>query len=156
MTSTRTSHRTSHRTTYRAAGFIAALTTTAMLGSGIDPAVATGKTVPDTSGHGGAVAQTVFHPGSRGLGDSYFPKLGNGGYDVQHYGLRLSYNPRTHHLGGSNRITAIATQNLSRFDLDLTGYRVDRVTVDGAQAAFRRAGQELVVTPSVGLPRGQV
>ncbi len=154
--------RTSHRTTYRAAGFIAALTTTALLGSGIDPAATTshpdlrGRTISATSGQGDPVAQAVFHPGSRGLGDSYLPKLGNGGYDVRHYGLHLSYNPRTHHLGGSNRITALATQNLSRFDLDLTGYRVHRVTVDGAQAEFRRVGQELVVTPDRGLPKGQV
>ena len=29
--------------------------------------------------------------GSAGLGDPYFPLSGNGGYDVQHYSLKLDY-----------------------------------------------------------------
>jgi aminopeptidase N len=97
-----------------------------------------------------------FTAGRNGVGDPYFPLEGNGGYDVRHYGLRLAYDPASHHLGGSNTITAVATKRLSRFDLDLTGYTVSSVTVDGAPATFRRHGQELVVTPSSGLPRGQV
>ena len=30
-------------------------------------------------------------PGAAGLGDYLFPNLGNGGYDAQHYALRLRY-----------------------------------------------------------------
>ena len=30
-------------------------------------------------------------PGAPGLGDRLFPRLGNGGYDVQHYDLDLRY-----------------------------------------------------------------
>jgi aminopeptidase N len=42
----------------------------------------------------------------------------------------------------------VATQWLSRFDLDLVGLEVDEVTVDGRAAEVRRSGQrELVVTP---------
>ena len=32
-------------------------------------------------------------PGAAGIGDPYYPNAGNGGYDVAHYGLDLSYQP---------------------------------------------------------------
>jgi aminopeptidase N len=51
-------------------------------------------------------------------------------------------------------VSARATQDLSRFDLDLVGLRVRRVRVDGYDAAFRRDGRELVITPDRGLRRG--
>src|SRR2546423_10712205 len=99
---------------------------------------------------GSAWASDRFTAGSPGLGDPFFPLAGNGGYDVSHYSLRLDYDVATHHLGGSATISATATQNLSRFDLDLRGFDVSRVTVDGRAASFRRDGQELVITPRTG------
>ncbi|HET8527254.1 MAG TPA: M1 family peptidase, partial [Actinomycetota bacterium] len=33
--------------------------------------------------------------GTLGVGDRYFPRFGNGGYDVQHYDLAIRYGPRT-------------------------------------------------------------
>jgi hypothetical protein len=69
-----------------------------------------------------AGAADGFTPGSPGLGDPFFPLAGNGGYDVAHYGLRLGYDPSTRHLDGTTTIQATATQNLSRFDLDLRGF----------------------------------
>src|SRR3954469_1594510 len=85
--------------------------------------------------------------GAPGAGDSYFPLDGNGGFDVGHYDLRLDYDPATHRLGGDATITGTATQELAPFDLDLIGYTVAGVTVDGTAATFGRDGQELVVTP---------
>ena len=78
-------------------------------------------------------------PGSAGVGDDYFPLLGNGGYDVGHYSLAFSYDPATRVLDGTATVTATATQNLSRFDLDLRGFDIDRLTVNGAAAAFNAA-----------------
>ena len=43
-------------------------------------------------GAGGAVSPG---PGAPGIGDDYFPLAGNGGYDVRHYNLHLSYRPST-------------------------------------------------------------
>jgi aminopeptidase N len=102
-----------------------------------------------------ARAADAFTPGSDGLGDPFFPLAGNGGYDVSHYALRLSYSPQTGHLAGSATISATATQNLSRFDLDLRGFDISRLTVNGQTASFARAGQELVITPQAGLPAAQ-
>ncbi len=93
-----------------------------------------------------------FTPGSSGLGDPFFPLGGNGGYDVDHYGLTLAYDPPSNQLTGTAEITATATQNLSQFDLDLRGFTITRLDVNGAAARFTRDGQELMITPARGLP----
>lgn len=94
-------------------------------------------------------------PGAPGLGDPYFPKAGNGGYDVSHYALALDYAPDTRRLTGTATITARATQHLSAFDLDLKGLTVDDVTVEGERARWDREGQELTVRPPEGLDDGE-
>jgi hypothetical protein len=96
-----------------------------------------------------------FTPGAPGLGDPFFPLAGNGGYDVADYALRLRYDPPTRHLDGTVTIRATATQDLSRFDLDLRGFRISRLSVNGQAASFTRQGQELVITPAGGLPDGR-
>ncbi|MEU0405590.1 M1 family metallopeptidase [Streptomyces sp. NPDC006197] len=93
-------------------------------------------------------------PGAAGLRDPYFPKLGNGGYDVGHYGLTLAYDPASGRLDGTAEITARATQDLSAFNLDLAGLTVRRATVDGTPAAYNRAGNELTLRPREELPEG--
>ncbi|MDN3296220.1 M1 family metallopeptidase [Streptomyces ficellus] len=93
-------------------------------------------------------------PGAAGLRDPYFPRLGNGGYDVRHYALTLAYDPATNRLTGTADITARATQALSAFNVDLTGLTVDRATVDGRPASVRRAGHELTLRPAAGLGAG--
>jgi aminopeptidase N len=96
----------------------------------------------------------AFGPGAPGVGDPYFPLEGNGGYDVGHYTLDLAYDPATHELAGTAHIAARATQNLSRFDLDLSGMTVHTVKVNSVVATFRRSGQELQITPRTGVRRG--
>jgi aminopeptidase N len=103
-----------------------------------------------------AGASNGFRPGSPGLGDPFFPLAGNGGYDVAHYGLRLGYDPATRHLDGTVTILARATQNLSRFDLDLRGFEISRLLVNGRAASFTRRGQELVITPKRGIRAGRL
>src|SRR3954462_15713860 len=93
--------------------------------------------------------------GSPGLGDPFFPLAGNGGYDVSNYALTLDYAPEGNRLRGSALITATATQALSRFDIDLRGFAISRLEVDGRPATFTREGeQELVITPRRTLPGG--
>jgi aminopeptidase N len=94
-------------------------------------------------------------PGAAGVGDPYFPKMGNGGYDVTHYGLTLAYDPRGKRLTGTAEITARALQDLSAFRLDLLGLHVSDVTVEGRSAGWSRAGQELTVRPHGDLDKGK-
>ncbi|MCX4824006.1 M1 family metallopeptidase [Streptomyces sp. NBC_01142] len=94
-------------------------------------------------------------PGAAGVRDPYFPKLGNGGYDVQHYALTLDVDPDTGRLKGTAEITARATQDLSAFNLDLHGMTVDGATVDGEKAAANRAGDELTLRPHRDLDKGR-
>ncbi|MET8002509.1 M1 family metallopeptidase [Nonomuraea glycinis] len=92
--------------------------------------------------------------GAPGIGDSDFPLDGNGGYDVSHYALKLGYTPSSRRLDGVATIQATAKQGLSQFNLDLKGFKVGEVSVDGAAAAFSRTGHELTVTPAAPLRQG--
>jgi aminopeptidase N len=96
-------------------------------------------------------------PGAAGLGDRLYPLLGNGGYDVQNYDLSLRYAKKDpkQQVSGDVTITAVATQSLSRFDLDFGGDGLAKVTVDGRPAGFTRSGDELVVTPRHPLAKGR-
>lgn len=103
-----------------------------------------------SSGPAGAVEAS---PGAAGIGDGYFPKDGNGGYDVRHYAITDGYHFATGELAGRTRVTATAQQDLSRFDLDLV-LTPTRVTVDGVPASFTHGRHELVVTPRTAIPAG--
>lgn len=95
--------------------------------------------------------------GSDGAGDPYYPTDGNGGYDVGNYDVAIRYDPSTHYLQGDTTITAKATKDLSRFDLDLTGLTVRSIEVNGVPANnFHRAQQhELVIVPQQNLTEGR-
>ncbi|MFD3532506.1 M1 family metallopeptidase [Streptomyces sp. NPDC058664] len=127
-----------HSRTRAAAALAAALTALALLAGGC-------------AGADGGVRGT---PGAAGLRDPYFPKLGNGGYDVLRYALTLAYDPRTGRLDGTAEITARAGQDLSAFNLDLAGLTVRGASVDGAPASVNRAGNELTLRPREELRAG--
>lgn len=94
--------------------------------------------------------------GSPGLGDPFYPFAGNGGYDVRHYSLDLDYVRATNHLDASTTITARATQDLRRFNLDLRGFTITKLTVNFLPARFTRQGEhELVITPRIPLRRNK-
>ena len=77
----------------------------------------------------------------RGSGTGCSRLLGNGGYDVQHYDVDLTYGNRfTDPVDGTVNILARATQALSRFNLDFAGRASAAVAVNGAPAQFRRDG----------------
>jgi aminopeptidase N len=82
-----------------------------------------------------------YTAGAAGAGDAYFPFAGNGGYDVQHYDLDLTYTPPAAapaplvgQLSGVATIDLVATQDLDRFNLDLRGMDVQAITVNGKPA----------------------
>ncbi|MCT2584959.1 M28 family peptidase [Actinophytocola gossypii] len=92
-----------------------------------------------------------------GIGDPYYPKDGNAGYDVGHYDVRLDYDPAVpDRLTGDTTVTATATQDLDRFHLDFEGYTIAGATVNGDPAEHRREGEhELVLTPSETIRSGK-
>ena len=102
----------------------------------------------------GAAGARGQSPGAPGLGDPYFPLMGNGGYEVDHYDLRLNARPKPNRVRAVATISATSTQALSSFNLDFRGLKVTSVSVDGAPAARSRRGGELTVTPAVPIPSG--
>lgn len=95
-----------------------------------------------TVGSGPALgAGPRYVSGAVGVGDPYFPASGNGGFDVTHYGLALSYTqpapapaPLQGQLSGTATIDLVPTVDLDRFDLDLRGMDVTALRVDGRPA----------------------
>ncbi|MFH8571870.1 M1 family metallopeptidase [Streptomyces sp. NPDC017993] len=92
--------------------------------------------------------------GSGSVGDPLFPGLGNGGYQVTHYGLDLDYDVPKRQLHAKAAITAKAKEDLRSFQLDLQGLKVSGVRVDGRDAPFSRKGHKLTVRPAAGLRKG--
>ncbi len=107
-----------------------------------DPVTSSVPTEPPVSN-----ADEAAPPALDGVGDSLYPELGNGGYDVEHYSLDLDVDVDENQLGGVATIEAIATDPLDTFHLDLRGLEVLEVTVGGDDATFDRVDHELVITP---------
>ncbi|MFF0376829.1 M1 family metallopeptidase [Actinoplanes missouriensis] len=128
----------------RVIGTLAALTLLAGCSTGSEP-----------DDPGPSPSAVSFSAGAEGVGDPYFPKYGNGGYDVAGYDLALTYDPKAGTLDGTATITATAGQNLSRFNLDLAHLTAREVTVDGVTATSTAQGNELVITPGAGIVAGQ-
>ena len=93
--------------------------------------------------------------GEAGVGDPYFPELGNGGYDVASYHIDLEWLPDEGAIDATTSITLTPTVDLDTFNLDLVGLEVSSVTVIGEQASFTRAGRELTIDPVPVLSAGQ-
>ena len=93
--------------------------------------------------------------GADGVGDSLYPQLGNGGYDVQHYNLDINVTDvASSNLRATTTIEAEATKNLSSFNLDFAGFEISDITVNGESAEFSRNEGELTITPTRSLHQG--
>ncbi|MEJ7892625.1 MAG: M1 family metallopeptidase [Solirubrobacteraceae bacterium] len=117
-----------------------------------------------------AVTATATPPtglvGGETVGDRLFPNLGNTGYDAVGYDLALTYQPlpfTAGNLAGTATMTATAGADaLAGFSLDLQGFTVTAVTVNGQPATFARfdavtpgndpEAHKLRVTPAVPIP----
>lgn len=110
-------------------------------------------TVPSTSSPA-TTTTLVANAGAPGLGDPLYPRLGNGGYDAQHYELDVIYNPNSGILAGTSTMTAVAAVRLRAFNLDMAALRASRVTVNGERAAFRQEAFELIIEPGSPIEEG--
>lgn len=87
--------------------------------------------------------------GSPGIGDPYYPTLGNGGYDVKKYTIVLDVDPKSNTLvNAKTTIEANATERLASFNLDFQGLTVDSVSVNNSAATFIRQDTEMTITPN--------
>lgn len=96
----------------------------------------------------GTACQSQAEPGAAGIGDPYYPGLGNGGYDVAHYLIDLDVDMEEERISGTVTIEATAEQQLTSFNLDFSPYRIDEILVDGDPATFEQVDSELVIHPS--------
>ena len=101
-------------------------------------------------------ATSQFVAGASGLGDSYFPNLGNGGYDVERYVIEVEWDPEEKWLRGTTVIEAKSTDNILSFNVDFAAnsMQISEVTVNGIRALFTAEENEIVVIPAEGLPSG--
>jgi aminopeptidase N len=97
---------------------------------------------------------TSLPTASDGLGDPFYPQLGNGGYDALHYTLDLVVDMRTGAISGTVALAARATADLPAFNLDFQGLTVRAVAVDSQPANYRSADHELTIAPAVPIRSG--
>ena len=89
------------------------------------------------------------------IGDPYIPELGNTGYDVVQYNLRLALDPASPQVQGTTQIRAVtAVDGLSQLSLDFLGFAVDAVQVDGTAIPHQREDGKLSLTLPQPLPAG--
>lgn len=95
--------------------------------------------------------------GAPTAGDPYVPERGNGGYRVTRYELDLTYRMSANRLSATARLSAVATQAINRFTLDLVGLKASKVTVNGRRAAkFSQRGGKLHLSVDSIVPAGAV
>jgi len=103
----------------------------------------------------GCQPQTEPVNGSPGIGDPYYPNLGNGGYDVEKYTIVLEINPELNTVSGKTIINAKTIERLASFNLDFQGLIVDSVYVNDRDATFSRQDGEMIISPSKPLSSGR-
>jgi aminopeptidase N len=96
--------------------------------------------------------QVTVKPSS--LEDSYFPLLGNEGYDALHYHLDITPDFDAETLDATVEIKMQATQNLTEFNLDFWGHTITDVTIDGRPVKYGRDDGELMIIPNDAIATG--
>lgn len=90
--------------------------------------------------------------GAEGIGDPYFPMMGNGGYDVLSYDIALDVDMENRQIAGTVIINAISTQALGQFNFDFADLTISTLLVDDSPADFAQADNELIITPADIIP----
>jgi aminopeptidase N len=97
----------------------------------------------------------ITYQGADGVGDPFYPQMGNGGYDSLHYTIDLNVDVKRNFIEGTSTLEAQATENLSAFNLDFHGLDISNVAVNDSHADFKRVADELFITPAEALSQGQ-
>ncbi|HSH03098.1 MAG TPA: M1 family metallopeptidase [Anaerolineae bacterium] len=84
--------------------------------------------------------------GGQSIGDPYIPELGNTGYLVQDYQLKLRLDPAVEWVEGETVIQAVSRwDGLAQISLDFVGFTLAEVLVDGVGVNYQVQGKKLVV-----------
>lgn len=93
--------------------------------------------------------------GGRSAGDPYAQELGNTGYDVQHYTLKLALDPVAKNIQAEADIEILSRlENLRQFSLDFAGFQISSLLVSGKNANYQREGGKLIVDLPEPVPNG--
>lgn len=116
------------------------------------PAPASSPTVVPTTST--TTRPLVPQAGAPGIGDEVYPDAGNSGYDVGSYLIRIDATPADPTIVAMAVIEAKALVDLGSFNVDLRGFEVTGLDVDGKPAAFVRSDDEMSVTPAAPIRAG--
>jgi len=94
---------------------------------------------------GGGASNALSDPS--GLGDPYFPQMGNSGYDVLHYDIALDVALAERTARAVVTIDLQALTQLDQFYLDFSGPSIVSLEVNQQASRYERRGGELVVWP---------
>ena len=125
-------------------------------GGTIGPTSTTDPTTPPTIGPPSTSPVDDEGVAADGLGDPYFPGLGNAGYDVTHYAVALTVDPDANTLQGEVTITATALIGMNGFHLDFgPDLTVTDVEFEGRAVTFTHENEELLVRAPLGIIAGE-
>jgi aminopeptidase N len=82
------------------------------------------------------------------VADRLYPRHGNPGLDVLHYGLELAWQPANRTLTGTATLRIRPAEDAAEIRLDFKPYRLDTVTVDGAAVTGAAVTAEKLVVPA--------
>lgn len=100
------------------------------------------------------VIQAQDESGQAGVGDDLFPNAGNSGFEVTHYTLDIAWD-ESNSIEAEATLEAAAIDELNAFNLDFSGFEIESITVNEADAEYSREGNELTVTPAETLASGE-
>jgi aminopeptidase N len=103
-----------------------------------------------------------FFIGGEGVGDPYYPKMGNTGYDVQNYDVDIRFRNSGVVKSWTTIDAVVDTDNgspapgppMSSFHLDFRGPTITLLEVNGLDASYTRMGQEVEIQPDTPLVDG--
>ncbi len=81
--------------------------------------------------------------------------MGNGGYDALDYHIRIKFSDDLFSIIASSTMKAVATEDLSSFNLDFGAMTVSNVVVNNQPARYTHADPELTIAPATPLRKGQ-
>ena len=92
--------------------------------------------------------------GAKSIGDTIFTTEGNGGIDVAHYDLNLTWDDKTNGITAKAIIDIESTKKLSAFSLDFHDLNITSLLIDGKPAKFSREKDKLLITLPKFLEKG--